>query len=74
MSTANERPEQDGMSRNQAAAHFGVPISAATTWVKLFRQTGRLAHGQRGGHKPKKISGGYLADCAASSERYCHDQ
>jgi putative transposase len=49
--------ERGGMSRNQAAAHFGVAISTAITWVKLFRQTGSLAPGQMGGHKPRKISG-----------------
>ena len=40
--------ERGGMSRNQAAKHFGVAISTAITWVKLFRQTGNLAPGQNG--------------------------
>ena len=49
--------EQGGMSRNQAAAHYGVAVSTAITWVKLFRQSGSVAPGQMGGHKPRKISG-----------------
>jgi putative transposase len=49
--------EHDGLSRNQAAARFGVAISTALTWVKLFRRTGSLAPGQMGGHKPRKIAG-----------------
>ena len=51
--------ERDGLSRRQAAARFGVSYSAAIEWVKLFRETGRLEPGQRGGHKPKKISGAW---------------
>ena len=49
--------EHGGMSRNQAAMHFGVAISTAMTWVKRFRQSGSFAPGQMGGHKPRKISG-----------------
>jgi len=49
--------ERDGMSRNQAAAHFGVAISTAIGWVRRFRQTGSVAPGQMGGHKPRAISG-----------------
>ena len=52
---------QGGMSRNQAAAHFGVAISTAITWVKRFQQSGSLAPGQIGGHKPRKISGEHHA-------------
>jgi transposase len=49
--------EHDGLSCNQATARFGVAISTAITWVKLFRQTGSLAPDQMGGHKPRKIAG-----------------
>jgi putative transposase len=49
--------ESGGMSRNRAAAHFGVAISTAINWVKAFRQTGSLAPGRMGGHRPKKIAG-----------------
>jgi putative transposase len=62
--------EQGGMSRNQAAAVFGVAISTAINWVKLFRQSGSLAPGQMGGHKPRKISGEHhdwlVARCRAA--------
>jgi transposase len=62
--------ERDGMSRHQAAAHFGVGISTAITWVKVFRQTGSLVPGQMGGHKPRKIAGEYrdwlIARCRAA--------
>jgi putative transposase len=47
------------MSRNRAAAHFGVAISTAINWVKAFRQTGSLAPGRMGGHRPKKIAGAH---------------
>jgi transposase len=46
-----------GLSRNQAAKQFGVGISTAINWVKRLRETGSVAPGQMGGHKPKAISG-----------------
>ena len=46
-----------GMSRNRAAKQFGVGISTAINWVKRVRETGSVAPGQRGGHRPKSISG-----------------
>ena len=45
------------MSCNRAAKDFGVGISTAINWVKRVRETGSVAPGQMGGHKPKKISG-----------------
>lgn len=51
--------EQEGLSRHQAAARFGVSYSAAIEWVKRYRQTGSLEPGQMGGHKPRKISGAH---------------
>lgn len=51
--------EKGGLSRNEAAARFGVAISTAVNWVKLYRKTGGVAPGQMGGHKPRKISGEY---------------
>ena len=56
-----EAVEQDGMSRNQAAQRFGVAISTAINWVKLFRKSGSLAPGQMGGHKPRRIAGDHRA-------------
>ena len=39
------------------AAQFGVGVNTAILWVRRFRETGSVAPGQMGGHKPKKISG-----------------
>jgi putative transposase len=49
--------EQVGMSRRAAAARFGVAPSIAIGWVRRFRETGSVAPGQMGGHKPKSIRG-----------------
>lgn len=49
--------EEEGLSRRQAAARFGVGIKTAIEWVRRFRATGSVAPGQMGGHKPKKLSG-----------------
>ena len=45
------------MSRNQAARQFGVAISTAIGWMQRVEQTGSVAPGQMGGHKPRAISG-----------------
>jgi transposase len=47
--------EQEGLSRNRAAARFGVAVSSAIKWVALFRQTGSVEPRQMGGYKPKKL-------------------
>jgi putative transposase len=49
--------ESGGMSRNRAAAHFDVAISTVIKWMQRLRETGSVAPGQMGGHKPRKISG-----------------
>jgi transposase len=36
-----------------------VAISTAINWVRRFRETGSVAPGQMGGHKPKKIVGAH---------------
>jgi len=46
-----------GMSRNRAAKQFGIGISTAINWVKRLGETGSVAPGKMGGHKPKAISG-----------------
>jgi putative transposase len=51
--------EEGGLSRRQAAARFAVGVSTVITWVRRFRETGSMAPGQMGGHKPKKIRGEY---------------
>jgi transposase len=48
---------EGGMSRNQAAKQFGVAISTAIGWMQRVDETGSVAPGQMGGHKPKTISG-----------------
>ena len=51
--------EQEGLSRRQAAARFGVGISTVIGWVRRWRETGSVAPGQMGGHKPKKLAGAH---------------
>src|ERR1700694_6360117 len=46
-----------GLSCHRAAAQFGVGVSTAINWVRRLRETGSVAPGQMGGHKPKSISG-----------------
>ena len=46
-----------GMSCNRAAKQFGVAVSTAINWVKRLGETGSVAPGKMGGHKPKKIRG-----------------
>jgi putative transposase len=48
---------REGMSRQEAARRFGVAASTSITWVRLLKETGSLAPGQSGGHRPKKIAG-----------------
>jgi putative transposase len=48
---------EEGMSRHKAAARFGIGYATAIEWVKRFRETGSVAPGQMGGHKPKAIAG-----------------
>jgi transposase len=61
--------EVEGMSRNQAAARFGVAVSSAIKWVARFRATGSAGPGQMGGHKPKRLRGEHaewlIARCRA---------
>jgi putative transposase len=49
--------EVEGMSRNQAAARFGVAASSAIKWVARFRATGSAAPAKMGGHKLKTLRG-----------------
>lgn len=51
--------ERGELSRRRAAAQFGVGISTVIRWVQRFRETGSVAPGQMGGHKPKSIRGEY---------------
>lgn len=49
--------EQEGLSRRQAAARYGVSVSTAIRLVQRFRETGSVTPGKVGGHRPKKLSG-----------------
>lgn len=49
--------EEGGLTRRQAASRFGVGVSTAINWVRRYRETGSVAPGQIGGHKPKAIRG-----------------
>jgi putative transposase len=46
-----------GLSRRKAAARFAVGISTVIAWVRQFLETGSVAPGQMGGHKPRAIRG-----------------
>ncbi len=48
-----------GVSCNRAAKQFGIAVSTAINWMKRQRETGSVAPGKMGGHKPKAISGAY---------------
>jgi transposase len=49
--------DEEGLSRNEAAARFGIGISTAVNWLRRFKDTGSVAPGQMGGHKPKALRG-----------------
>jgi transposase len=64
-----------GLSRHRAAAQFGVAVSTVIGWVHHFNETGDVAPGQMGGHKPRKISGAHeawLADRIRASDFTLH--
>ena len=46
-----------GLSCHQAAAQFGLGVNTVILWVRRMRETGSVAPGQMGGHKPKAIAG-----------------
>src|SRR6202045_388552 len=50
-----------GQSRHRAEAQFGVAPSTVINWVRRFQETGSVAPGQMGGHKPKAIAGEHQA-------------
>jgi len=51
--------EDEGFSRRQTAARYGISISTTINWLRRYRKTGSVAPGQSGGHRPKKIVGGH---------------
>jgi len=48
-----------GLSCRQAASQFKLGVSTVINWVRRWRETGSVAPGQMGGHKPKLISGAW---------------
>ena len=48
---------EGGLSRHRVAARFGVAPSTVINWVRRLQETGSVAPGQMGGHKPKAIAG-----------------
>ena len=61
---------EDGMSRNAAAARFGVGISSAIRWVARFNETGSASPAKMGGYKPKTLRGEHAAWLVAR----CHEK
>jgi transposase len=53
--------ETGGLSCHRAAGQFGVGVSTAINWVRRLRETGSVAPGQMGRHKPKSIAGAHRA-------------
>jgi len=51
--------EVGGQSRHQVARQLDVGVSSVIRWVRRLRETGSLAPGQMGGHKPKAIRGAH---------------
>jgi putative transposase len=50
---------EGGLSRRQAAVHFDVATSTVIRWVRQFHDTGSVAPGKIGGHKPKTLTGAH---------------
>jgi putative transposase len=49
--------EIGGLSRHEVARRLEVGVSSVIRWVHRLSETGSLAPGQMGGHKPKAIRG-----------------
>ena len=49
--------DEEGQSRHAAAARFDLGVSTVVRWVQRFHETGSVAPGRIGGHRPKKIAG-----------------
>ncbi len=49
--------EKEGLSRNRAAARFGVAVSTAVHWVRRVRTTGSAAPSKIGGYKKRVLRG-----------------
>jgi transposase len=47
--------EQEGLSRNQAAARFGIAVSTAVHWLRRYHTTGDVKPSKIGGHRKKTL-------------------
>jgi transposase len=47
--------ERDGLSRNQAAARFGIAASTAVHWLLRYHTTGDVKPSKIGGHRKKTL-------------------
>ena len=47
--------ERDGLSRNQAAARFGIAVSTAVHWLRRYRTRGDVKPSKIGGHRKKTL-------------------
>ena len=47
----------EGLSRHEAAARFGIAVSTAVHWLKRSNTMGSVAPKRMGGHKPATLSG-----------------
>ncbi len=60
---------EGGLSRRDAGAKFDISTASAVHWVRRFHETGGVAPGKVGGHRPKKIVGEHriwLVECCQS--------
>lgn len=48
---------EGGLSCHEAAWRFNLAASTAINWVRRKKETGNVAPGQMGGHKPRSIRG-----------------
>jgi putative transposase len=60
------------LSCNQAAKQFGVAISTAINWVRRLRETGSIAPGKMGGHKPRDLGRAPRLAAGADQGRRLH--
>lgn len=51
--------KEEGLSRHQAAARFGVAVSTAVNWLKRYETRGCVEPSRMGGYKPKTLSGAH---------------
>jgi transposase len=66
---------QGGLSRHRAAAQFGIGVNTVVNRVRRFQDTGSVAPGRMGGHKPKAIRGEYevflaIREAGKAASRY----